>query len=192
MAAEPDLLADFVQRIGVFLLNLARAEIEAGGGRLSGMYIWGDVAYRNGMLFNPKRWRELFKPHVKALVELFHSYGLMVIYHGCGNATAIFDDMIEIGLDGYNPVEAKADLDVVELKKKYAGRLAFVGNIDVRVLEKGDPDAIRREVSYKLRAARGGGWVFQSDHSISSDVAPESYELAVATLRELGRFPLRA
>jgi hypothetical protein len=95
-------------------------------------------------------------------------------------------------LDGYNPVEAKADLDVVDLKVRYGGRLAFVGNVDVRVLERGDADEIRREVRYKLQAARGGGWVFQSDHSISSAVAPESYRLALDTLREMGTYPLRA
>ena len=107
------------------------------------------------------------------------------------------------GLEGWNlPIislekeyekifeEAKADLDVVKLKKEYAGRLAFVGNVDVRVLERGNPGEIRREVLYKLQAARGGGWVFQSDHSISWDVAPESYELAIKILRECGNYPL--
>jgi hypothetical protein len=190
MADAPDLLAAFVDRLGGFLLAFAQAQIAAGKGRLSGMYIWGDVAYRRGMLFSPSRWRALFKPHVKALIDLCHSRNLMVVYHGCGNTTAILDDFVELGLDAYNPLEAKADLDVVELKRRYAGKLAFVGNIDVRVLEQGDPEAIRREVRRKLQAAQGGGWVHQSDHSVSSGVAPESYDLAVRTLREFGTYPL--
>jgi hypothetical protein len=37
-----DRLADFVNRIGRFMLQLAQAQIQAGKGRLSGMYIWGD------------------------------------------------------------------------------------------------------------------------------------------------------
>ena len=184
MSTHRRLLGQFVDRLGRFLLELTRAQIEAGEGRLSGMYIWGDVAYVGGMLFGATRWRDLFKPHVKALIDLCHQHDLMVIYHGCGDARDVLDDLAELGLDGYNPLEAKAGLDVVELKKQYAGRLAFVGNVDVRVLEQGDREAIRREVGYKLQAARGGGWVFQSDHSISSGVAPESYELALATLRE--------
>jgi uroporphyrinogen-III decarboxylase len=156
------------------------------------MYIWGDVAYRNGMFFSPQRWRELLKPHVKALIDLCHARGLPVVYHGCGNARPIFRDFVEMGLDGYNPLEAKADLDVVELSTRFAGKLAFVGNIDVRVLERGDPAEIEREVRYKLQAATGGGWIFQSDHSISSAVAPESYELALQTLRKYGDYPLPA
>jgi uroporphyrinogen decarboxylase len=186
MSTHAERLAAFVDRLGDFLVRFAAAQIEAGGGRLSGMYVWGDVAYVRGMLFGAPRWREMFKPHVKALIDLCHRHDLPVIYHGCGDARDIFDDLVELGLDGYNPLEAKAGLDVVELKKRYAGKLAFVGNVDVRVLERGDPDAIRREVRYKLQAARGGGYVFQSDHSVSSSVAPASYELALAALRELG------
>jgi len=191
ISTHRDLLGTFVDRLGEFLLQFTAAQIEAGRGRLSGMYVWGDVAYVNGMLFGAPRWREMFKPHVKALIDLCHRHDLMVVYHGCGDSRDIFDDMVELGLDGYNPLEAKSGLDVVELKKQYAGKLAFVGNIDVRVLEKGDPESIRREVRHKLQAARGGGWVFQSDHSVSSSVAPESYELALQALREFGDYPLR-
>ncbi|MCL5103123.1 MAG: uroporphyrinogen decarboxylase family protein [Armatimonadetes bacterium] len=190
MASHPDMFAHFVNRVGEFNLALCKAQIEAGKGRLAGMYIWGDVAYCKAMLFGAPRWRKLFKPHVKALIDLCHEHGLMVIYHGCGNVAEIFDDMVEIQLDAYNPLEAKAGLDVVELKKQYAGRLAFCGNIDMQVLERGNPDEVRKHVLYKLRAAIGGGWVFQSDHSVSSAVSPETYELAINTLREFGNYPL--
>lgn len=190
MMMEPELMENFTNRIGQFLLGLAKAQIEAGAGRLSGFYIWGDVAYRNGMLFSPELWRKYFKPHTKALIDLCHEHNLMVVYHGCGNATKIYEDMIEIGLDAYNPLEAKADLDVVELKKTYGDRISFVGNIDMRVLESGDPTLIRKEILYKLQAGAGGGWVFQSDHSVSSEVEPESYELVIQTLREFGKYPL--
>ncbi|HEY5584289.1 MAG TPA: uroporphyrinogen decarboxylase family protein [Ruminiclostridium sp.] len=190
MLEEPEMYMAFVDRIGDFLAEFLKAQIKASNGRLSGMYIWGDVAYTKGMLFNPKTWRKIFKPHVKKLIDICHENNLMIIYHGCGNATPIYDDFVEIGLDAYNPLEVKAGLDVVEIKKRYGGRLAFVGNIDVRVLEKGNPDEIKREVLYKLQAGKNGGWIFQSDHSVSSDVEPESYALAVKYLREYGNYPL--
>ncbi|MBN1402201.1 MAG: hypothetical protein JXA74_15275, partial [Anaerolineae bacterium] len=156
MAAECERFAAFVERLGRFLLAFAEAQIAAGRGRLAGLYIWGDVAYVNGMLFSPRTWREMFRPHVQALIELCHRQGLLAIYHGCGDARAIFDDLADLGLDGYNPVEAKAGLDVVALKARYGGRLAFAGNIDIRVLERSQPAEIRAELLHKLRAAQGG------------------------------------
>lgn len=35
-----------------------------------------------------------------------------------------------------------------------------------------------------------GGWIFQSDHSVSSDVEPESYQTALETVRTYGTYPL--
>lgn len=190
MLLEPELFEAFMERIGNFIVELAELQIAESHGRLSGMYIWGDVAYVNGMMFSPEIWRKWFKPIVKRVIKCCHDAGLMVIYHGCGNATPIYEDFIELGLDGYNPLEVKAHLDVVKLKETYGGRLAFVGNIDVRELESGDRSRIKKEVLYKLKSAVGGGWICQSDHSVSSGVTPESYAYMVELIREYGKYPL--
>ncbi|MCL2165153.1 MAG: uroporphyrinogen decarboxylase family protein [Oscillospiraceae bacterium] len=190
MMLEPELFERFIGRIGDFLCDLVECQIREANGKLSGMYIWGDVAYVNGMMFSPEIWRQYFKPITRRLIEICHKAGLMVIYHGCGNATKIYEDMIEIGLDAYNPLEAKAGLNVAELKKDYKGRLAFVGNIDVRELESGDKARIKKEVLGKLPAAVGGGWVCQSDHSITEHIAPDSYAYVVELIRDYGQYPL--
>lgn len=190
MCTDTQLLEAFIDRIGTFLIRFTDAQIKAADGKLAGMYIWGDVAYVNGMLFGAPRWREMFKPYVKKLIDLCHANDLVVIYHGCGDARDIYNDMAEIGLDAYNPLEAKAGLDVVKLHQSYKNKLAFVGNIDVRVLETADPAEIKKEVLYKIRAAKGGGWIFHSDHSVSSNVDPESYALAIKLLRQYGNYPL--
>jgi hypothetical protein len=190
LAEAPEVIARFVERIGDFMLALGRAQIEAAGGALRGMYLWGDVAYRRSMLFSPALWRQIFKPQVQRLCEEFHRHGLPVIYHGCGNAQPIFEDLIECGVDAYNPLEAKAGLDVVELRRQFGHRWAFNGNIDVTVLASGDREAIRREVLRKLNAAKGGGFIFQSDHSIPSNVAPDDYLYALQLCRQFGTYPL--
>jgi uroporphyrinogen-III decarboxylase len=143
------------------------------------------------MLFAPKYWREVYKPQVKRIVDLARAAGLKSIYHGCGNAHVIYPDLIEIGVDAYNPLEAKADLDVVALKRQYGGGWAFDGNIDVRVLATNDREQVRREVLRKLNAAKGGGYILQSDHSIPDNVAPATYDYVVQLAREYGQYPLR-
>jgi uroporphyrinogen-III decarboxylase len=112
------------------------------------------------------------------------------MYHGCGNANSYLEDMIEIGLDAYNPLEAKADLDVVELRKRLGHRLTFAGNSDIRVWERGDPEEVEREVIHRLRAAEGGGYIFMSDHSVASDVAGRTYDDIVKLVRRYGTYPL--
>jgi len=191
MAEEPRRFAKVIAKLGDFLVGIAAHQIEAANGRLSGLYIWGDVAYRRGMFFAPKYWREVYKPQVRRIVEVARAAGLKTVYHGCGNASVIYPDLIEIGVNAYNPLEAKADLDVVTLKCQYGNQLAFDGNIDVRVLATNDRSQVRREVLRKLNAAQGGGYILQSDHSIPDNVAPDTYDYVVQLAREYGKYPLR-
>jgi len=190
LAEEPDRMATFIARIGDFMVGVAQAEIEAAGGKLNGMYIWGDIAYDNGMFFSPTYWRDVYKPQLARLCDVCHAAGLKTVYHGCGNASPVFEDMIDAGVDAYNPLEAKAGIDVVELKRRFGPRWAFNGNIDVQVLATNDREQVRGEVLRKLNAAKGGGFIIQSDHSMPDNVDPATYDYLVKLVREHGDYPL--
>jgi hypothetical protein len=190
MGMYPDRLGECINRIGQFYLDCMKAQIKAADGQLDGMVIWGDVAYSQTMLFDPEYWRAYFKPWVKAMIDECHKNNLPVIYHGCGNVKLIFEDFIEMGLDAYNPLEVKANMDAVELKKKFGNKIGYCGNNNIQVWETGDIELIRKEVLRKLNAAKGGGFIFQSDHSVSSEVSGHSYDYVVKLVREYGKYPL--
>jgi len=191
MGEFPEEMGEVINRLGAYYLAMAKAEIEAGAGLLDGLVIWGDVAYKQGMFFSPAYWRKYFKPWVGQMVAAAHAAGLPVIYHGCGNVQAIFQDYIDIKIDAYNPLEAKAGMDALDLRRRYGQRMGFCGNSNVQVWETGDRAAIRREVLRKLNAAKGGGLIFQSDHSVSSGVSGQTYDYIVKLVREYGRYPLK-
>ncbi|HOW65411.1 MAG TPA: uroporphyrinogen decarboxylase family protein [Candidatus Paceibacterota bacterium] len=191
MAEFPERMGAVINRLGRFYLEMAKAEIAAGAGLLDGFVVWGDVAYKKSTFMSPAYWRQYFKPWVAQMTAAAHAAGLPVIYHGCGNVKAIFADYIEIGVDAYNPLEAKAGMDAVELRRQYGHRIGFCGNSDIQVWESGDRNAIRREVLRKLNAARGGGFIFQSDHSVSSSVSGPTYDAIVKLVREFGQYPIR-
>lgn len=186
----PERMGKVINRIGQFYLECAKACIEAGEGLLDGFVIWGDVAYKDSMFFSPDYWREYYKPWVKAMTDVCHEHGLPVIYHGCGNVSKILPDYIEIGIESYNPLEAKAGLDAVELRKKYGHKLGICGNSNIQVWETGGQEQIRKEVLRKLNAAKGGGYIFQSDHSVTSGVSGETYDYIIKLVREYGVYPL--
>ncbi len=190
MGEYPDAIARFVDRLHEFNLGILKAQIDAAQGRLAGMVIWGDVAYKKGMLFSPAFWRSHFKPGLKAMIDECHSRGLPVIYHGCGNVNRIFEDFIEVGVDAYNPLEAKAGLDAVVLRRTFGHRIGFCGNMDVQLWAAGSKGELRAAVLNKLNAAKGGGFIFQSDHSVPSNVPGESYDYVVGLVRKHGVYPL--
>ncbi len=187
----PDRFGQFVKRTNVWALEMLKAQIKAAEGLTDGMVIWGDVAYRKDLFFNPEYWRKWYKPGLAAMVDVCHAAGLPVIYHGCGNVRRIFDDFIEIGIDAYNPLEAKAGLDVVELRRLYGHRIAFCGNMNVLEWADCEKEELKAIVLRKLNAAKGGGMIFQSDHSVPSNISAEKYEYVVNLVREYGQYPLQ-
>ena len=190
MGLYPEKLGKFIKRVGEFVIEMTKAQIKAADGLLSGMVIWGDVAYVNGMLFSPDYWRKYFKPVVKEITRVCHENDLPVIYHGCGDARSIYKDYMEIGIDSYNPLEAKAGLDVVNLRKEYGHGMGFCGNMDVMAWADLPLDELKAYVLRKLNAGKGGGFIFQSDHSVPHSVSGERYDYVVKLVREYGNYPL--
>ncbi len=188
---HPDELGQFITRVGEFTIELTKAQIKAADGLIDGMVIWGDVAYVRDMLFSPRYWRKYFKPIVKEMINVCHDNGLPVIYHGCGNVNRILKDFIEMGLDSYNPLEAKAGLDVVELRQEYGHNIGFCGNMNVLDWALKSQEELKAIVLRKLNAAKGGGFIFQSDHSVPTNVSAENYEYVINLVREYGQYPIQ-
>lgn len=191
IALYPERYGKFIERTNEFALEICKAQIKAAAGLLDGMVIWGDIAYKKDLFFSPDYWRRYFKPGVKAMVDVCHEAGLPVIYHGCGNVRRVFEDFIEIGIDAYNPLEAKAGLDVVDLRRQYGHRIGFCGNMNVIEWAERSPEELKPIVLRKLNAAKGGGFIFQSDHSVPSNVSGQNYDYVVKLVREYGNYPLQ-
>lgn len=186
---EENKVRRMIERAEAFEIQLGLNQIKMG---VDLMFIGGDVAYDKGMFYSPDTWRKYFKPMLRNMCQAFKSAkpDIKILYHGCGNASAVYDDMIECGIDAYQTLEVKAGLDVVELKKKYKNRLAFVGNIDVREVLTGDQDNLKRDVLRRLNAAKGGGYIPMSDHSVPDNVPVENYDFYMELINSYGKYPL--
>ena len=52
-------------------------------------------------------------------------------------------------------------------------------------------DELKDMVLTKLNAAKGGGYIVQSDHSVPTNVSAERYEYVVNLVRQYGCYPLQ-
>ncbi len=155
-------------------------------GAPDGIWIFEDLGYRNGLFCSPRVLEQLIFPYYRELVDHFHAQGLPVILHSCGGIEAALPLIVEAGFDGLNPMEVKAGCDVVRFARRYGDRLCFCGGLDVRILESGDREHIRREIVSLLRAMKdtGAGYLFGSDHSVTPNVSYEDYRFALDVYRE--------
>jgi len=151
-----------------------------------GVWLFEDLGYKHRLFCSPKTLAELIFPYYAEMVEFIHSYGLPVVLHTCGYTEPVLDMTVEAGFDALNPMEVKAGNDALAFAERYADKLTFVGGLDARVLESGDRDLIRREVTALVEGMkqRGASYVYGSDHSVSTNVDYEDFKYAIEVYRE--------
>ncbi len=69
--------------------------------------------------------------------------------------------------------------------------LKLGGNMNVIAWAEASPEGLKRIVLTKLNAAKCGGYIFQSDHSVPSSVSAQNYDSVVRLVRQHGGCPLR-
>lgn len=182
---EPDWIRDFNRVYTDFYLAHFRVLIEEAG-KPDGIWLFDDLAYRNGLFCSPDTLSELFLPFYRETVDFFHAMDLPVVLHSCGNVTEAMPLIVEAGFDALNPMEAKAGCDLFHFAEQYGEHLAFIGGLDARVLESGDRDRIRNETIRLVDGMkqRGARYIFGSDHSLSSLVQYEDFRYAIEVYRE--------
>ena len=108
------------------------------------------------------------------MYDVVHDAGKYVSIHSCGKVDELFDDLVGIGLNCFNPFQPEV-MDVAALIKRYHGRLAFHGGMSTqRTLAYGSVSDVRAEAQHLLDLGREGGYIFAPAHSVEGDVPLEN------------------
>jgi uroporphyrinogen decarboxylase len=132
------------------------------------------------------RFADLWK-HIKKRLP-----GIKIFMHTCGSVRVLLPDLIEAGLDIYNPVQfTAADMDLKGLKRDFGKDLVFWGGgVNTQsTLRTGTPQQVEDEVKRIMGImAPGGGFVFSTVHNIQEDVPPENFWAMWDTLFKFGNY----
>jgi uroporphyrinogen decarboxylase len=186
MATDPEWCVDMFNHY--LDLNLALLQMVWDAGYTFDGIIWpDDMAYKHAQFFSLKMYRELLKPVQARAIDWAHRKGLYALLHCCGDAQPFIPDFIEIGLDGLNPLEVKAGMDPIAIKRQYGDRLVLQGGINALLYD--DIVAVEaqmREIVPVLK--QGGGYVCGSDHSVPSSISLQDFGRVIELAKELGGY----
>lgn len=168
MSGDPELIETMFARCADFAALLS----EEACTRFSLDWLWtgDDVASQQALLMSPAMWRRLIKPHLARVVAVGKAHGLWTAYHCCGALRPIIPDLIEIGVDVLNPVQAGCPgMDALELKREFGRELAFMGGVDTQgILPNGSAAQVRRATEQLIEGmtADGGGYILAASHTV--------------------------
>lgn len=151
-----------------------------------GIYRFGDdLGYKSATMISPDSLRKYVFPWQKKVVEAVHNAGKPFLLHSCGQLEAVMDDLIDdVKIDAKHSFEDNI-LPVTEAKKRWGGRIAILGGIDVDFLCRSTPEEIKERTKRVLEVcAKGGGYAAGSGNTITSYMPARNYLAMLDAVRE--------
>jgi len=173
---QPEFVHELLGRIADY--NIAQVR-EALKRDIDAVYFGDDWGQQHGLQMGPRLWREFILPQLKRMYAVVREAGKFVMIHSCGDVDELFDDLLPLGLNCFNPFQPEV-MDVYGLLPRYRGRLAFHGGLSTqRILPFGSVEDVRSEVRRLLELGREGGYIFAPAHDVEGDVPLENMLAAI-------------
>ena len=180
MATEPDFCNALYDKIVEWDLHILKKICDA---PLDGVGLTDDLGCQRGLIMGPRYWKRYLKPRMAKLFGYIKSRGKYVFMHNCGDNSEIMSDLIEIGLEIFDPLQPEP-MDIFALKRRYGKHITFIGGISTQMtLPRGTPEDVRRETEKCLRElGRGGGYIVAPNKPILGDVPVENAVALIETV----------
>ena len=150
LVEDPEWVADMFNHELTVSLALLDRMWEAGY-EIDSVFWFDDMGYKQNQFFSLKMYRQLLKPVHQRAIDWAHAKGIKAHLHSCGDIRPFVPELVDMGLDGLNPLEVKAGMDPIQLKQTFGDDLLLHGGINAVLWT--DVDAISEE----MRARRAGG-----------------------------------
>jgi uroporphyrinogen-III decarboxylase len=147
-----------------------------------------DIGYNSGLMIKKSMFMEIFPHRMKQLIAPAKEKGKLVLMHTDGKMDNILPILYDVGINVNHPVEPESN-DLAEVKKRWAGKMALVGNVPTPLLAYGAKEEVEEKVrEYCATVAPGGGYVLGSSTSIMEGVNPSNFEAMVRAAHKYGRY----
>lgn len=140
---------------------------------IDGVAFGDDWGTQISLLISPGRWKEIFKPLYRELMEKIKKAGKKIFFHSDGYIFDLYPELIDLGVDAVN--SQIWCMGVEKVADAYAGKITFWGEISRQnTLPAGTPEDVKKsaDMMKKYLYVNGGGLIGQSE--VGGDVPLEN------------------
>jgi uroporphyrinogen decarboxylase len=146
------------------------------------------MAYNDGPMFGPASFEKVFLSAYRRMIKAYKEAGARYVFlHSDGDIRPLLDMLIDAGIDGINPLERRAHMDAVELRKRYPGLILTGGMCNTDTLINGPISRIQAEARQLIDLGREGGLIIGT-HSVSPEIPLEHFAAYDEMCRTYGNF----
>jgi len=171
LVERPHWATYLIERLTQLASRNARSLAQAG---VDVLVLDDDVGMPGTMMISPATWRRFFKPGLGDIIQAARRIkpDIRLLFHGDGYYEPIVGDLIEIGINGINPLQPD-HMDAVRIRRRYGPRLALWGTVGHQTtFSYGTPDAIRQEVRQRVDTLGRSGLILSPAYDLGEPDIP--------------------
>jgi uroporphyrinogen decarboxylase len=150
---------------------------------IDALYFGDDWGMQHGLIMGKEFWQTFIRPCLKRMYGAAKSHGKYVFIHSCGDVDELFDDLIEIGVNCFNPFQPEV-MNTTELLNKYRGSLTFHGGLSTqKTLPYASKEEVRLETLRLIDLGSNGNYILSPAHAVESDVPFENIMVLIETVQ---------
>ena len=175
---EPEIMHEYLTKCTDAGIAQLKQLDQAIGKYTDMLLIAHDLGDNRAVTMGADPWREIYKPHYKRLLgEWKRISNMKVSMHSCGAISDVLPDLIECGVDVYNPVQTSAEgMSAASLKERFGKDIIFYGGAyDTQsILPDTSYDAVYDTVKDNIKTLmQGGGYIAAGVHNLPGDLPKE-------------------
>ncbi|HUT93749.1 MAG TPA: uroporphyrinogen decarboxylase family protein [Thermoguttaceae bacterium] len=187
-AADPSFARAVADKMGEHLTAVGLEQLRRWDLYDTGIWIYDDMAYNRGPMFSPKQFEIVFLPAYRRMIRAYKEAGAKYVFlHSDGDVRTILDVLVDAGIDGLNPLERRANMQMTALRKQYPKLILTGGMCNTRTLLRGTRREIEAEAREIIDLGRDGGIVIGT-HSVSPEIPLENFVAYHEACTKYGRF----
>jgi uroporphyrinogen-III decarboxylase len=175
MAGDPPLARAIADKTADHLTQIGLEQLQRWDLRPTGLWIYDDMACNRGTMFSPARFEQVLLPAYRRMIRAYKDGGAAyVFFHSDGDVRAVLEMLVDAGIDGLNPLERRAGMDIATVRRQFPRLILTGGMCNTHTLLKAAPAEIEAEARQIIDLGRDGG-VIIGTHSISPEIPLQNY-----------------
>jgi hypothetical protein len=177
---QPDLIHDMNRRLAEF--NLRCLDQAAAILKPDFITFAEDMSYNHGPMISKALFDEFLAPYYRRVIPRIKELGAVATVDTDGQVEPMVPWLLEAGLDGVDPLERQAGVDIGRLRARFPD-LVMLGGFDKMTMPRGR-EAMRSEFERVLPVMASGRYFPGVDHQTPPGVSLEQYRAYLELFRE--------
>ena len=185
LAAYPERLQTELIRETGRIIDSLRVTMRKGL-TFDGAWIWGDLAYKDGLFFSISYYKRNLLPLHKKIFQFLNSQNLFILFHSDGKISDLIPYLLDAGVRALHPLEENSGMDICRLIKTYKDRMVFMGHMDIeRLIANGDNF---KEMRKRIDMLKKNSYIYNADYPIMPNISFTDYNNVMKVIKECGAY----